>query len=188
MIDDTTYLRFWDWNSDYHSNMWHDIHMFGGYTGRSCCIQSTECSWLQFCICLSHLCGFMPSKLKIYRPCWVNTHTFNKHWHHQPINTFTEASMIIWRWCPSSPALVVAWLIGKANPWPCRAMLLGNSYCRTWTKKNVKRIENRSNCIDIHEFAQLSHMFMLIFMFTVLLILSRLSFFYTCEICWCNNW
>ena len=24
--------------------------------------------------------------------------------------------------------------------------------------------------------------------FTVLLILSRLSFFYTCDFCWCNNW
>lgn len=38
----------------------------------------------------------------------THTHTFNKHWHHQPIDTFTEASTIIWRWCPSSPALVVA--------------------------------------------------------------------------------
>ena len=179
---------YFHWNSDYQSDMWHDIHMVWGYTGCNCYIRSTQCSWLQFCIIFSHLYIYNIYVISC-PPNWRLQATlsladgstqFNKHWHHQPINPLPRH---LWLYGVGARRHLRWWL----HDWLARQALDLAEPCRlaTVTVGRGQAWTSWKYFIGIHEPAQVSHMFALIFIFTVLLLLlSGLFFFCTGDICW----
>lgn len=134
------------WNSDYHSDMWHDIHMFGGYTGCSCYIQSTECYGCNFAY-------YYPTYVVSCPPNWRSTGHAAMLFladgsTHPPSTNIGTTNQ-------STPLLRHLWLYGVGarrhlrwwlHDWLARQTLDVAEPCRlAWTGEKIKRIENHED-------------------------------------------